>query len=104
MNWERKSGLGLGEHQISGARDRSEKSVGILDAIALRISPLQLSPKDDPEQKFSRESRDVAATLKEINDGEHHCRTFSHRLRELATLKLLERVNQPAEPSLAHAH
>jgi hypothetical protein len=29
MNWELKSGLGLGEHQVSGHKDRSEKSVGI---------------------------------------------------------------------------
>ena len=29
MNWEFKSGLGLGEHQVSGDTNRSEKSVGI---------------------------------------------------------------------------
>jgi Transposase DDE domain len=29
MHWELKSGLGLGEHQVSGDKDRSEKSVGI---------------------------------------------------------------------------
>jgi hypothetical protein len=29
MNWERKSGLGLGEHQVSGDTNRSEPSVGI---------------------------------------------------------------------------
>jgi hypothetical protein len=29
LNWELKSGLGLGEHQVSGDKDRSEKSVGI---------------------------------------------------------------------------
>jgi hypothetical protein len=29
MNWELKSGLGLGEHQVNGIKDRSEKSVGI---------------------------------------------------------------------------
>jgi len=29
MNWERKSGLGLGAHQVSGDTHRSEKSVGI---------------------------------------------------------------------------
>ena len=29
MNWELKSGLGLGEHQVSGDNNRSEKSVGI---------------------------------------------------------------------------
>src|SRR5213592_4390653 len=29
MNWELKSGLGLGEHQVSGDKNRSEKSVGI---------------------------------------------------------------------------
>ena len=29
MHWELKSGLGLGEHQVSGVKDRSEKSVGI---------------------------------------------------------------------------
>jgi len=29
MHWELKSGLGLGEPQVSGNKDRSEKSVGI---------------------------------------------------------------------------
>ena len=29
MNWELKSGLGLGEHQVSGDTNRSEKSMGI---------------------------------------------------------------------------
>jgi len=29
LNWELKSGLGLGEHQVSGGTNRSEKSVGI---------------------------------------------------------------------------
>jgi hypothetical protein len=29
VHWELKSGLGLGEHQVSGDKDRSEKSVGI---------------------------------------------------------------------------
>jgi hypothetical protein len=29
MNWELKSGLGLGEHQGSGDKNRSEKSMGI---------------------------------------------------------------------------
>jgi hypothetical protein len=29
LNWELKSGLGLGEHQVSGDKERSEKSVGI---------------------------------------------------------------------------
>jgi hypothetical protein len=29
VHWERKSSLGLGEHQVSGMQDRSEQSVGI---------------------------------------------------------------------------
>jgi len=29
LHWERKSGLGLGAHQVSGDNDRSEKSIGI---------------------------------------------------------------------------
>jgi len=29
IHWELKSGLGLGEHQVSGDKNRSEKSVGI---------------------------------------------------------------------------
>jgi len=29
MHWELQSGLGLGEHQVRGNKDRSEKSVGI---------------------------------------------------------------------------
>jgi hypothetical protein len=29
VNWELKSGLGLDEHQVSGDKNRSKKSVGI---------------------------------------------------------------------------
>ena len=29
MNWELKSGLGLGKHQVNEHKDRSEKSIGI---------------------------------------------------------------------------
>ena len=29
VHWELKSGLGLGEHQVSGDQNRSEKSIGI---------------------------------------------------------------------------
>jgi hypothetical protein len=29
VNWERKSGLGLGESQVSGDKDHSEKFVGV---------------------------------------------------------------------------
>ena len=29
LHWELKSGLGLGEHQVSGDKDRSEQSMGI---------------------------------------------------------------------------
>ena len=29
MNWELKSGLGLGEHQVSGSDKRTENSVGV---------------------------------------------------------------------------
>ena len=29
MNWELKSGLGLGQHQVSGDEKRSENSVGV---------------------------------------------------------------------------
>ena len=41
------------------------------------------------------ETRDAAATLKGINDGEHHYRTFSHRLRELSNIKAA-RTSKPA--------
>ena len=47
MNWERKSGLGLGAHQISGARDRSEKSVGIAvlaSLLVLRVCHHEIVP------------------------------------------------------------
>ena len=37
VNWERKSGLGLGEHQVSGDKDRSEKSVGIAVLVYLFV-------------------------------------------------------------------
>jgi hypothetical protein len=29
LHWELKSGVGLGEHQVSGNKERSEKSIGI---------------------------------------------------------------------------
>ena len=37
MNWELKSGLGLGEHQVSGDPNRSEKSVGIAVLASLLV-------------------------------------------------------------------
>ena len=37
MNWELQSGLGLGEHQVSGDKDRSEKSVGIAVPVYLFV-------------------------------------------------------------------
>jgi hypothetical protein len=37
MNWELKSGLGLGEHQVSGDTNRSEKSVGIAGLASLFV-------------------------------------------------------------------
>jgi Transposase DDE domain len=37
MNWELKSGLGLGEHQVSGDTNRSEKSVGIAVLASLLV-------------------------------------------------------------------
>jgi DDE family transposase len=37
MNWELKSGLGLGEHQVSGATNRREKSVGIAVLASLLV-------------------------------------------------------------------
>ena len=35
LHWERKSGLGLGEPQVSGDRNRSEKSLGIAVLVSL---------------------------------------------------------------------
>jgi len=37
MNWELKSGLGLGEHQVSGDKNCSEKSVGIAVLASLLV-------------------------------------------------------------------
>ena len=37
MNWELKSGLGLGEHHVSGDTNRSEKSVGIAVRASLLV-------------------------------------------------------------------
>jgi hypothetical protein len=37
MHWELKSGLGLGEHQVSGDTNRSEKSVGIAVLASLLV-------------------------------------------------------------------
>jgi hypothetical protein len=37
LNWELKSGLGLGEHQVSGDTNRSEKSVGIAVLASLLV-------------------------------------------------------------------
>jgi Transposase DDE domain len=46
-NWELKSGLGLGEHQVSGDTNRSEKSVGIAVLaylFVLRVCPHEIVP------------------------------------------------------------
>ena len=47
LNWELKSGLGLGEHQVSGDTNRSEKSVGIAVLaylLVLRVCPHEIVP------------------------------------------------------------
>ena len=47
LNWELKSGLGLGEHQVSGDTNRSEKSVGIAVLaylFVLRVCPHEIVP------------------------------------------------------------
>ena len=44
MNWELKSGLGLGEHQVSGDTNRSEKSVGI--AVLAYLLVMRVSSRD----------------------------------------------------------
>jgi Transposase DDE domain len=48
MNWELKSGLGLGEHQVSGDTNRSEKSVGIAVLaylFVLRVCHHEIGPR-----------------------------------------------------------
>ena len=40
LHWELKSGLGLGEHQVSGDKDRSEKSMGIAVLAYLLVLPV----------------------------------------------------------------
>jgi Transposase DDE domain len=47
LNWELKSGLGLGEHQVSGDQNRSEKSVGIAVlayVVVLRVCHHEIIP------------------------------------------------------------
>jgi hypothetical protein len=47
LNWERKSGLGLGEHQVSGDPNRSETSVGIAGLaswLVLRVCHHEIVP------------------------------------------------------------
>jgi hypothetical protein len=47
VHWERKSGLGVGEHQVSGDKDRSEKSVGIAvlaSLLVLRVCHHEIVP------------------------------------------------------------
>ena len=47
LHWELKSGLGLGEHQVSGDKDRSEKSLGIAVLaylIVLRVCHHEIVP------------------------------------------------------------
>jgi hypothetical protein len=47
LNWELQSGLGLGEHQVSGDTNRSEKSVGIAVlayVFVLRVCPHEIVP------------------------------------------------------------
>jgi hypothetical protein len=47
LHWEFKSGLGLGEHQVSGEKDRSEQSLGIAVLaylFVLRVCHHEISP------------------------------------------------------------
>jgi hypothetical protein len=47
LHWELKSGLGLGEHQVSGDKDRSEKSMGIAvlaSLVVLRVCHHEIVP------------------------------------------------------------
>jgi hypothetical protein len=47
LHWELKSGLGLGEHQVSGTKDRSETSVGIAvlaSLLVLRVCHHEIVP------------------------------------------------------------
>jgi hypothetical protein len=47
MHWELKSGLGLGEHQVSGDKNRSEKSIGIAVLaylLVLRVCHYEIVP------------------------------------------------------------
>ena len=47
MHWELKSGLGLGEHQVSGDKDRSEKAAGIA-VLAYLICASRVSSREVP--------------------------------------------------------
>ena len=49
LHWELKSGLGLGEHQVSGDKDRSEKSAGHRGA-GLLVCAARVSSRDRPWQ------------------------------------------------------
>ena len=56
VNWELKSGLGLGQHQVSGDEKRSENSIGVAVLAYLFFafqSVIMRSPLADPGVFFS---------------------------------------------------
>jgi hypothetical protein len=81
MHWELKSGLGLGEHQVSEDKDRSEKSLGI--AVLAYLFVLRVSPRDRPQQtlEYLSASTYVAARVM-TNQVEHKAKVKMAKTRK----------------------
>jgi hypothetical protein len=84
MNWELKSGLGLGEHQVSGDTNRSEKSVGI--AVLAYLFVLRVCHHEIvPGQPWSIFQLQHALRLRVMtNQGEHTVKVKMAKTRKAA--------------------
>jgi hypothetical protein len=84
MNWELKAGLGLGEHQVSGDKDRSEKSIGI--AVLAYLFVLRVCHhKIVPGKPWSIFQRQHALRLQAMtNQVEHQVKVKMAKTRKAA--------------------
>jgi hypothetical protein len=84
MHWELKSGLGLGEHQVSGDKNRSEKSLGI--AVLAYLFVLRVCHHEiAPGQSWSLFQLQHALRLRVMtNQVEHKVKVKMGKLRKSA--------------------
>jgi Transposase DDE domain len=84
VHWELNSGLGLGEHQVSGDKDRSEKSIAI--AVLAYLFVLRVCHHElVPGQPWSIFQLQHALRLRVMtNQGEHNIKAKMAQVRKAA--------------------